>query len=532
MSRRRRLALVALALGLGACDDDGAAGPPTDDATTTDATAPADARPPDRGLLDRGAPPGDAGLADAARLTGDAAASPDAAAADARSNDAAPAPDAEPPADALPPDAVAPDDCLAACARAAACGLTVPFGGCAAACAQASARILACAPPPMTACVPAEWAACLADLAPRCADACAVRRACNLRGADTCAQDCLGEATDADPLAAMRADGRLACLAGAGEDCVAATACLDAPTRAATLPNSHAFCLEVAACRAAEPDAPGFDCVELHGLLFAHGGWSAVRCGLDHLARRCDFDGALGCLDRPPPAVDCGAICAARAACDGVDGAACRQTCAGLLDGPALEVERRLGPWLCDEAPDCAALRACEAAADADAVCVERCAACDAGCVDDCVADFPRARLTVDGCPAPAPPCALHCAALRECGQRVAGDTCEADCADAFWREPLARATFLRCVARADACLPPAEGHAVSQCVRDATVGGLDCPNLCRADACAGGADDLYGCLVDCARGGRAAEIEASGACLRAAGAAADCAALTACRSE
>ncbi|MCB9539501.1 MAG: hypothetical protein H6704_25075 [Myxococcales bacterium] len=426
---------------------------------------------------------------------------------------------------------MAPDDCLAACARADACGLTVPFGGCAAACARAAQPISACAPSPDAACDAPAWRACLADLAPRCADACAVRRACNLRGAETCPADCLAQATDPDPLAAMRADSRLACLAGADDDCVAATACLDAPTRAATLPNSHAFCLEVAACRAAQPDAPGFDCVELHGLLFAQGGWPALRCGLDHLARRCDFDAALRCLDRPPPAVDCGTICAARAACDGADGAACRQTCAGLLDGPALEVERRLGPWLCDEAPDCAALQACEAAADPEAVCAERCAGCDAGCVDDCVADLPRARLSAEGCPAPAPPCALHCAALRECGQRQPGDTCEADCADAFWRDPLPRATFLRCVARADACLPPAEGHAVSQCVRDATVGGLDCPNLCRADAC-GGADDLYECLVDCARGGRAAEIEASGACLRAAGADADCATLTACRAE
>jgi hypothetical protein len=262
---------------------------------------------------------------------------------------------------------------------------------------------------------------------------------------------------------------------------------IDACNRAPVVDTRCTFyCEAAAACGHADaPNACLDDCRAFRAPDDAARFEPIAGCGAE---RACPAFNA--CLEARSPAGQCAAFCAARAACEAIDAAACETECEADF------ARIRATAWR------------------------------------DCVADAGPACDAIEACrPPEPPPCARACARLETCGLERDAEACIARCEDTAVSEFVEVTLAVGCVLSAPACDGP---DGVATCWLRPDEAAPACQAWCRlVDDCDPDAvRDLGACALACATGfepEEALRFASARDCLTAAGGDATCRALRAC---
>jgi hypothetical protein len=401
----------------------------------------------------------------------------------------------------------------------------------------------------------AELDACIPDdLNVDCPAFCGRAAACGVELAD-CQNACAR-----DPLARLRTLQQADCLANAGNDCSAVRTCLVPEIVVPEGPPPVDVPLLCAAWNGCGLDQFFGPCEQV--LRDLGNDPNANRCIFDIIGARCpaNIEDIFICFQREPPvspiAVECAALCEARAFCDdpgGRDQVNCRRACESQIDPNDVDSVARFAPTLaCAGAWSCPDLGTCLDSSTPRGICAEHCARraeCGdninpAVCIAVCDRDFPRLRqfdyrdcvnraadcAAVQACEvAPGVPCDEACALREACGPVPAN--CANACDDAHVRQPLDTALEVACILGAEGC----DGEAgIAACFDDPGPGARACLGYCRAiTECDPNAElGLIDCLNGCVGGFRDANglrFAASRDCLLGVPPDAECGVVQAC---
>lgn len=417
--------------------------------------------------------------------------------------------------------------CAEVCAAADACEADFRLPGalngvadCASACDDATIgqRIRSCGESVVDgACDEVDFARCLIEaLDPQCLAICDNSAPCDedLDVVD-CAIACTQPPASEDPVFLRRRTQRRQCLTDAN-DCEAVAACDalgvrpivgDATVAEMCAANAECQFLSVESCEAEAEDL-------LRTL--ADG---AVDCFTDHFTERC-AEPPYACFNpAPAPEGGCTEHCLVSDICgllpEGQTEFECTEAClTAQTSGDPAQLAPFAPLFRCAAGGSCDEVAACQANADADAVCTRICAReaeCEVegsdGCADRCAAAFDTARVraeracvdaaaTCDGVtrcvPPPAPDCATLCAPLVACGADEAD--CRRACDDRDFVDPAAFLPHLACVTAAGRC------DAREACAEDPS-GGAACLSWCRLQAECAPEADVLACVQTCGAG-------------------------------